>query len=331
MWVMGFPYHPFCIIMKVRMLKQIKLEGNMKQLYRELAEQMSSFMKPDQILLAESMKNHTSFRVGGPCDLMVKPSSIEELEKVLKLADALEIPKLIIGKGSNILVRDQGIRGLVVKLDEAFSRLSVSGNLLSAQSGISLRKLAERARDHSLSGLEFAHGIPGSLGGAITMNAGAYGGEMKDVVKSVTLMSPDYKVFELSNREMEFCYRTSVVQKEQYIVLGAEFALASGDEAEISAKMKDYMQRRMDKQPLNYPSAGSVFKRPEGYFAGVLIEECGLKGLRYGGAMVSDKHAGFIVNAGDATASDVLHLIQIIQKTVYDTKKVKLEREVKLL
>lgn len=307
------------------------MKEDMNHKIAEISEKLSLLLGEERVLKGELMKEHTSFKIGGPCDLMLLPSNLEQIEEALKIVRKANLPLLVLGKGSNLLVSDEGIRGVVLKLGGNFSTCSAEGVHLYAQSGVSLRSLAEFAADRALEGMEFAHGIPGSLGGAITMNAGAYGGEMKEIVRSVKILRADGSIEELSNEEMGFAYRSSLVQREDLIVLGAKLELKAGEKEKIFEKMKEYMRRRIEKQPLNYPSAGSVFKRPEGYFAGSLIEECGLKGLRYGGAMVSDKHAGFIVNVGNATCREVLTLIQVVQKTVYDIKKVRLEREVRLL
>ncbi len=301
------------------------------EIIEKIKNELEKIIAKDRLLINENMKKYSSFNIGGSVDIMIKIANEKELIATLQVLKTHNLPYMIIGKCSNMIIRDEGIRGAVIQLGQDFSALEIKGNTVKAQSGISLRNLAERCAKKELGNLEFAHGIPGNLGGAITMNAGAYGGEMKDVIKTVRILDKNLNIKELTNEEMGFGYRQSVVQKEDYIVLEASFELETRAKDEIYAKMEDLMARRKAKQPLNYPSCGSVFKRPEGYYAGALIEEAGLKGLRYGGAMVSDKHAGFIVNTGSATSKDVITLIQIVQKCVFDRSKVLLEREVKLI
>ncbi|HAL62814.1 MAG: UDP-N-acetylmuramate dehydrogenase [Firmicutes bacterium] len=281
------------------------------------------------VIKNEPMKNHTSFKIGGIADEFCAPSSIEEIVECIKYAKKKNIPYFVIGNGSNILVSDKGIRGLVIKISGEFSRYEICGDIIKAQSGVLLSVLAKAAQKDSLSGMEFASGIPGTLGGAVYMNAGAYGGEMSDIVKSVTYLE-NGEIKKIENG-FDFGYRKSLFAKIGAVVLEAELQLKKGNTDEIKAKMEDYKVRRTEKQPLNFPSAGSVFKRPEGHFAGGLIEDAGLKGFETGGAKVSEKHAGFIINTGDATASDVLKLIKHIQKTVKEKYGVELETEVKLM
>ncbi|RKD30114.1 UDP-N-acetylenolpyruvoylglucosamine reductase [Thermohalobacter berrensis] len=283
------------------------------------------------ILLDEPMKDHTSFKIGGPVDIMVLPKNIDEISNTVKFCKENNINFYIIGNGSNLLVSDKGIRGLVIKISENFSDIKVEGNRIIAQAGILLSKLSKVALRNSLKGLEFASGIPGSLGGAITMNAGAYGGEMKDVVKKVKCMDRDGNVYEYTNEEMDFGYRKSLVQKKNLIVLEVEMELCKGDYNEIKEEMDILTEKRNAKQPLSMPSAGSTFKRPKGHYAGKLIQDAGLKGLKYGNAQVSDLHSGFIVNIGNATCEEVLTLIKIVQKTVKDKFGVELEPEVKII
>ncbi|MBR4721199.1 MAG: UDP-N-acetylmuramate dehydrogenase [Clostridia bacterium] len=281
------------------------------------------------IIKNEPMKNHTTFKIGGPCDEFCEAESIEDILSALKYAKTKNIPVFVMGNGSNLLVSDKGIRGLVLKISDKFSKCEFCGNTAKAQSGILLSTLSKMAQKKSLSGLEFAGGIPGSLGGAIYMNAGAYGGEMKDVIKSVTyLENGEIKKIE---KDFGFGYRKSIFTDTDAIILEAEIELKDGDSHEIQAKMEDFKNRRIEKQPLSMPSAGSTFKRPEGYFAGKLIEDAGLKGCFIGGAKVSEKHSGFIVNTGNATAQDVLSLIRHIQKTVEEKFGVELKTEVKIV
>ncbi len=294
-------------------------------------KKISKFLSKKNIKLNEPMKNHTTFEIGGPCDVMFEPTNKDEVIKTLKILKKHKIPVLILGRGSNMIVSDDGIRGAVVKLSDKYSKVTVRGNKLIAESGALLKDVSEIARDMELSGLEFACGIPGNIGGAVTMNAGAYNGEMKDVLESVTLLDKDYNEVVFTCQDMEFSYRRSIVQREKYIVLSATFNLMHKPIEEIAEVMVDLDNRRNEKQPLDMPSAGSIFKRPEGYYAGKLIQDSGLKGICYRGAMVSEKHSGFIVNRGGATANDVMTLIDIIKKTVYDKNGVILEREVKYI
>lgn len=278
----------------------------------------------------ELMKNHTSFKIGGFADEFCEVQSAEDIKKLIEYTKAKEIPYTVIGNGSNLLVGDKGIRGLVIKIAKGFDAAEVSGETITAESGILLSRLANAALKEKLSGMEFASGIPGTLGGAIYMNAGAYGGEMKDIVKKVTYLE-DGEIKTASADELDFGYRRSRFCGSDAVILSAELALEKADYDEIKAKMDDFKERRTSKQPLSMPSAGSTFKRPEGYFAGKLIEDAGLKGVSVGGAQVSEKHSGFVVNTGNASARDVLDLIKYIQKTVYDKFGVNLETEVKTL
>jgi len=277
------------------------------------------------------MKNHTSFKVGGNADIFIEPENVNELIEFIRYVKENNIPYYIIGNGTNILVSDEGIKGAVIKLGEKLSAVEVVDDKIIAQCGASLPEVAKIAADNSLTGLEFACGIPGSIGGTVAMNAGAYEKEMKDVIESVEVLDSNLECKILQNKEMEFGYRKSIISKHNYIVLGCTFKLKKGSKSDIKALMDEYTERRQNKQPLDMPSAGSVFKRPEGYYAGKLIEDAGLRGMTIGGAQVSEKHCGFIVNKGDATAKDVYNLIKHIQKTIYERFGVKLETEVKLL
>ena len=294
-------------------------------------KQLLNILDEDKIKVDEPMKKHISFKVGGPADFLVKPNTEEELSKLIKFANKENIQFIIIGNGSNLLVRDGGIRGIVIELSDNFNNYEIEGNKIKAQSGALLAVLGRNAMKNSLTGFEFAAGIPGSLGGALAMNAGAYGGEMKHIVKSVRLMDMDGNIHELSNEEMEFDYRKSILSRERYIVLSAIIELEKGNYDEIKEKMADFTQRRVTKQPLSLPSAGSTFKRPPGYFAGKLIEDSGLRGLTLRGAQVSEKHCGFVVNLGNATAKDILDLIYVVKSTVNAKFGVILEEEVKIL
>jgi len=284
-----------------------------------------------KILFDEPMKNHTSLKIGGPADVLIIPEREEEIVNAIRFCRENQIKYFIMGNGSNLLVKDTGIRGAVIKVANGFDRIEVIGERVICQSGALLSKVAKYALKHSLTGFEFASGIPGTIGGAIAMNAGAYGGEMKDVVSKVKAIDRNNNIVELTNADMNFRYRGSLVSDENLIVLGVEINLQKGDYSSIEAKMKDLTERRVSKQPLEYPSAGSTFKRPEGYFAGKLIEDAGLRGVRYGDAQVSEKHCGFVINVGEATFDHVITLIRMIQKVVYDKFNVKLEPEVKII
>ncbi len=272
----------------------------------------------------------TTLRVGGPADYFAEPSSEAELKRLLDAAGEAGMPVLLIGNGSNLLVRDGGFRGLVIRLGKAFSRIQPWEGGLDAQAGALLSALACAAAEASLTGLEFAQGIPGSVGGGVYMNAGAYGGELGNRIESVTVLDRGAAV-RIPGDEMRFSYRHSRAMEEGWIVLGARFRLEKGERARIDAAMRDYSARRKEKQPLNYPSAGSFFKRPAGHFAGALIEGAGLKGRACGGAQVSEKHAGFLINAGGATASDFLSLMGLVQDTVRRAYGVELEPEVRIV
>lgn len=284
-----------------------------------------------KILFNEPMRNHTTFKIGGPADVMIIPSNEKELIKAIIFCRENNIDFLIMGNGSNLLVRDGGIRGVVIKVNEGFNELTVDGTRIYCQAGALLSTTSKLALKHSLKNFEFASGIPGTIGGAITMNAGAYGGEMKDVVKLVRVLDKNNQIKEYTNEEMNFRYRNSRIWDEGLIVLGVELGLEAGEYSAIKEIMKDLTYKRTSKQPLELPSGGSTFKRPEGYFAGKLIEDGGLRGLRYGGAQVSEKHCGFVVNVDNATCKDILHLISVIQKVVRDKFNVELETEIKLL
>lgn len=285
----------------------------------------------DHVIEDYPMKEVTSFQIGGPVDYFIEPRSEEELKDVIVAVERDEMPWMIMGKGTNMVVSDKGIRGAVIRLENYFSDVRVDGMRVVAQSGASMKKVAEAACEASLTGLEFAHGIPGAVGGAMTMNAGAYGGEMKDVVESVKVMYHDGTTEVIPGDQMDFRYRNSRVYDEKLVVLEATFILQRGEQAEIQNQMDELWNRRVSKQPLEYPSAGSTFKRPVGYYAGQLIDQAGLRGLKHGGAQVSEKHCGFVINCGDATCKDVVELIRTVQEAVYEKHGVELETEVKVL
>ncbi|MGL4362534.1 MAG: UDP-N-acetylmuramate dehydrogenase [Cellulosilyticaceae bacterium] len=288
-------------------------------------------IKANHLRENEEMASHTTFKIGGKARYYMTPDSVEELQIMIKACKQAEVPYYIIGNGSNLLVCDDGLNGAVIEIYKLFSDIEIKENYIVAKSGAMLARIAKLAQEVALTGLEFAHGIPGTLGGAIAMNAGAYGGEMKDVVVDVTVMTSDGEVRVLSNEEMEFGYRTSIVTKKGYIVLGATLNLQEGDKETIARQMKQLIEQRREKQPLEYASAGSTFKRPEGYFAGKLIMDSGLRGYQIGGARVSDKHCGFIVNMGGATCKDMISLIEHVQKEVKLKQGIMLETEVKIL
>lgn len=279
----------------------------------------------------EPMSRHTTFRVGGPAALMALPTTEQQLVSAVKLARTEGIEPLFVGLGSNLLVDDAGLNAFVIKTAPQMNACKVEGALVTAWAGAPLAQVANAAADHSLTGLEFAHGIPGSLGGAVVMDAGAYDGEMRQVVRSVRAVNGNCEVEELSDRQCEFGYRHSVFSDGSRLVLSAVMELRHGDESAIRSRMAELMAKRKDKQPLEWPSAGSTFKRPEGYFAAALIDQCGLKGLTVGGAQVSEKHAGFVINAGGATCRDILNLMDEVRERVFRETGVELEPEVKYL
>ena len=285
----------------------------------------------DRVLLEEPMKRHTTFRIGGPAEVFVMPGNLEEMQRILEICRTEDLPYFILGNGSNLLVSDRGYRGVVIQLDRNFGEVKVEGTEIHASAGALLSTIAVAARRASLTGFEFAGGIPGTLGGAVVMNAGAYGGEMKDVLRKVMVMDQSGKVFEIPAEELQMGYRTSIIKTAGYIVLGAVLSLKEGNLEEIKMLTRKLSEQRTSKQPLEYPSAGSTFKRPEGYFAGKLIMDSGLRGYRVGGAQVSEKHCGFVINAGGATARDVRTLMDNVRDIVYKKYGVTLEPEVKFL
>lgn len=285
----------------------------------------------DQVFVNQTMDRYTTFRVGGPADYLVTPDSADKIIKVMEIAMVAGIPYYIVGNGSNLLVRDKGYRGIVIVIGEAMSAITLEENHIRAQAGALLSRIGAVAADQCLSGFEFASGIPGSIGGACVMNAGAYGGEMKDVLFKVKAITPERKIQEFTLEEMGLGYRHSFFSGKEYVIVEAEVELKPGSEAEIRAYMKDLTERRTSKQPLEYPSAGSTFKRPEGHFAGKLIEDSGLKGRGVGGACVSEKHTGFIINKDHATAQDVLDTIELVKQTVFTEQGIVLEPEVRII
>lgn len=285
----------------------------------------------DAVALAEPMSGHTTFRTGGPADIFIMPESLEEVKASIEILQKHQVPILVIGNGSNLLVSDKGIRGAVVHIGSRMSEITIDGEIINAQGGVLLSTLSAKAAENSLTGLEFASGIPGSLGGAVTMNAGAYGGEMKDVLVSADVLTKELEVKTVTAGDLHLSYRHSILPEEEYILLNATLRLKKGNLDEIKNKMKELGEQRREKQPLQFPSAGSTFKRPEGYFAGKLIQDADLKGKSIGGAQVSEKHAGFVVNKGNATTQDILDLISFCQQTVFEKFGVSLETEVKIV
>ena len=291
-------------------------------------EFIKNIIPKERIFFDEPMSAHTTFRIGGAAECMVLIEQEEELLKLVPYLNQIEENYFILGNGSNLLVGDKGYRGVIIKLGEGMNRISVDGNRIHAQAGALLSKTAAAARDAELSGMEFAAGIPGSIGGGVVMNAGAYDGEMKQITESVKVMDKEGKIMVLDNDTMEFGYRTSIIKNRPFIVLEVTLRMQPGNKDEIQSKMKELMEKRQSRQPLNYPSAGSTFKRPEGYFAGKLIMDAGLRGYRIGDAQVSDKHCGFVVNIGNASAADVREVIEEVQERVKDRFHVRLEPEV---
>lgn len=291
-------------------------------------EALQKFVPAENILYKEPLKNHTTFRVGGEADCLVKIENAGQLSGVLHYLSVVEIPFFIMGNGSNILVSDKGFAGVVLQVCDKINQIRVEGNRIHAQAGAFLSQVAKVALEHGLTGMEFAAGIPGTVGGGVVMNAGAYDGEMKMVVEMVTVYGKGGNELKLDNETMEFGYRTSAIKNQPFVVTECCFLLEPGDKDAIAAKMADFQNRRKEKQPLEYPSAGSTFKRPEGHFAGKLIMDAGLAGTKIGGAQVSEKHCGFVINTGDATASDVKKLISYIQDEVDRQFSVQLEPEV---
>ena len=298
---------------------------------QEIKQRFYDLLDEKQIMLDEPMSRHTTFRIGGTADYFLMPETYEELGAILKICNEEKMPCFILGKGSNLLVSDDGYRGVVIQMFRNMSAVEVCGRVVRAQAGASLAAIAAAAKNASLTGFEFAAGIPGTLGGAVVMNAGAYGGEMKQVLNQVTVMNREGEILTIPAEKLELGYRTSIVKTAGYFVLEAVILLKEGDQEVIRARMKELQELRTSKQPLEYPSAGSTFKRPEGYFAGKLIMDSGLAGYRVGGAQVSEKHCGFVINTGDATARDVMLLMAHIIKTVQTKYGVTLQPEVKFL
>ncbi len=304
-------------------------------MYQDLENELKSILKKGQIRVAEPMKMHTTFRIGGPANFYVIPGTIEELRAVIRLCNQFETPFFILGNGSNLLVSDAGFDGVVIEIKEKFAYVEIDESeektTITAGAGILLSKLAKSIADQALTGFEFAAGIPGTLGGAVAMNAGAYGGEIKDHIVSAKIVTREGDIKVLSKEDLDLGYRRSAITKTADIVVEATFEFSKGNKEEIAAIIKDYNGRRREKQPLEFPSAGSTFKRPEGYFAGKLIMDAGLRGFRVGDVMVSEKHCGFVVNVGNGTAAQVVELMEQVSKKVEEQFGVRLEPEIRFI
>ena len=297
----------------------------------EINKKFCELLGKTGVLTDEPMSSHTTFRIGGPADYFLIPETVEQVGRIIEICREASLPYFILGNGSNLLVGDGGYRGVIIQLYRNMSDVRTEGTVIRAQAGALLSAVAAAARNASLTGFEFAGGIPGTVGGAVVMNAGAYGGEMKDVLTEATVLTDKGEIRTLSVEELQLGYRTSIVKTAGYIVLEAKFRLEEGDQAKIRETMKELTLKRTSKQPLEFPSAGSTFKRPEGYFAGKLVMDSGLAGYQVGGAQVSAKHCGFVINAGGATARDVRMLMKDVQDKVFEKYGVKLEPEVKFL
>lgn len=298
---------------------------------QEIKKIFCDLLGEDRVFTDEPMKQHTTFKIGGPADYFLVPESGEEAGEIIKICKQTDIPYFILGNGSNLLVGDGGYRGVVIQIYRNMSAVTTEGTIITAQAGALLSSVAAVAKNASLTGFEFAGGIPGTVGGAAVMNAGAYGGEMKDVLVEVTVMDAAGNIFTIPAEKLELGYRTSIIKKAGYIVLEAKIRLEEGNQEAIRDRMKELTIQRTTKQPLEFPSAGSTFKRPEGYFAGKLVMDSGLRGYQVGGARVSEKHCGFVINAGGATAKDVRTLMENVRDIVYKKYGVTLEPEVKFL
>ena len=293
--------------------------------------QLVNCIDEKRVLLDEPMKNHTTFRVGGNADYFVMPQKSEEVKEVVALCKETGMPYYILGNGSNLLVGDKGYRGVIIQIYKEMNEIRVDGERVIAQAGALLSRVGNVALEAELTGFEFAAGIPGTVGGAVVMNAGAYGGETKDIIVSATVLTQDGDILTINKEDLELGYRTSVIAKKGYVVLESVYQLQKGEREAIRARMDELKVQRVTKQPLEYPSAGSTFKRPEGYFAGKLIQDAGLRGFQVGGAQVSEKHCGFVINKDQATAADIMELMRQVSEKVIQEFGVKLEPEVKTL
>lgn len=295
----------------------------------KIKDVLTKEISEENIFIDEPMKKHTSFKIGGVADIFIKVKSVQELQYIIEVAKKENILVTIIGNGSNLLVKDNGIRGIVIMLN--MDKIEIEDTIVTVEAGVKLGFLAQKLLKEELTGFEFAAGIPGSIGGAVRMNAGAYGGEMKDIIVETKCLTPSGEIVTLSNEEQKFSYRHSIFMENRYIVLETKIKLQKGNKDEIKAKMDDYAQQRKEKQPISLPSAGSTFKRGTDFVTAKVIDECGLKGFSIGDAQVSTKHAGFVVNNGNATAEDVLRLIEHVQKVVLEKKEKKIELEIEVL
>lgn len=297
----------------------------------DINQKLKAILPEENIVRNEPLAKHTTFKIGGPAEYFVTPENEDQLKLVIKVCKESNIPYYIIGKGSNLLVGDKGYKGVIIQIYKNFDLIKIDKNIVTAGAGVMLSRLATQAAEHNLAGLQGECGIPGTLGGAVTMNAGAYGYEIKDYIISATVLNQEGEIFTLNKEELQLAYRTSIIQKNSYIVIEAVFELPYGNKEDILAEIAEFNRKRVEKQPLEYPSAGSTFKRPVGYFAGKLIMDSGLAGYRVGDIMISMKHCGFVVNVGNGTASEVRQLIQDVQHIVYEKHQVMLEPEVRII
>ncbi|WP_312493172.1 UDP-N-acetylmuramate dehydrogenase [Anaerosporobacter sp.] len=297
----------------------------------DINQKLKAILPEENIVRNEPLAKHTTFKIGGPAEYFVTPENEDQLKLVIKVCKESNIPYYIIGKGSNLLVGDKGYKGVIIQIYKNFDLIKIDKNIVTAGAGVMLSRLATQAAEHNLAGLQGECGIPGTLGGAVTMNAGAYGYEIKDYIISATVLNQEGEIFTLNKEELQLAYRTSIIQKNSYIVIEAVFELPYGNKEDILAEIAEFNRKRVEKQPLEYPSAGSTFKRPVGYFAGKLIMDSGLAGYRVGDIMISMKHCGFVVNVGNGTASEVRQLIEDVQHIVYEKHQVMLEPEVRII
>lgn len=297
----------------------------------DINQKLKAILPEENIVRNEPLAKHTTFKIGGPAEYFVTPENEDQLKLVIKVCKESNIPYYIIGKGSNLLVGDKGYKGVIIQIYKNFDWIKIDKNIVTAGAGVMLSRLATQAAEHNLAGLQGECGIPGTLGGAVTMNAGAYGYEIKDYIISATVLNQEGEIFTLNKEELQLSYRTSIVQKNSYIVIEAVFELPYGNKEDILAEITEFNRKRVEKQPLEYPSAGSTFKRPVGYFAGKLIMDSGLAGYRVGDIMISMKHCGFVVNVGNGTASEVRQLIEDVQHIIYEKHQVMLEPEVRII
>lgn len=297
----------------------------------DINQKLKAILPEENIVRNEPLAKHTTFKIGGPAEYFVTPENEDQLKLVIKVCKESNIPYYIIGKGSNLLVGDKGYKGVIIQIYKNFDLIKIDKNIVTAGAGVMLSRLATQAAEYNLAGLQGECGIPGTLGGAVTMNAGAYGYEIKDYIISATVLNQEGEIFTLNKEELQLAYRTSIIQKNSYIVIEAVFELPYGNKEDILAEIVEFNRKRVEKQPLEYPSAGSTFKRPVGYFAGKLIMDSGLAGYRVGDIMISMKHCGFVINVGNGTASEVRQLIEDVQHIVYEKHQVMLEPEVRII